>query len=407
MTSSATPHRPSWGRVPFDIRAREPWLRVPFSREEYEARWGRLAQALDEGSLDAVVVLGGPGDCGQVRYLTNFESYVGYTAVVITRKGQCALATNSLMRGEPMHSSIWMTYVEDVRPTMPRRYAPEALPLEAKVAEILADYGVTGRVAYSGTISRDMWNALEQAGGGEPPDFSAQINTLMGIKSANEITLIRRANVVAENAFAAVRSALRVGVRETELAAAAFAAMMAGGGEGPSFSLALAGGPRSGLKHALPSDYALRDGDIFFMDFGLVLEGYVTDTARTAIVGTGSDEAMRFVRCAEQMTRAALSVASPGTSQSVLDDAAFQVACDAGFAQDYYFRAHGVGTTLFQPPRFYPGDHTTLREGEVFSLEPMLARLGFGSACVEQTVLVTPTGREVLSGGDGIWLDGR
>ncbi len=398
--------RPPWGRVPFDMHTREPWLRVPFARSEYEARWHRIAAVLDAAGVDAIVVTGGPGDCGLLRYVTNFESYVGYSAAIITRKGECALATNSLMRGEPMHSSIWMTYVEDVRPTMPRRYAPQAPSLEAKVTEVLGDYRVTGgRIAYAGTLGRELWAALEQAAPAGVVDFSAQLNDVMRIKSAAEIALLTQANAVAAEAFRQVRAALRPGVTETRLAAIAFAAMMEGGAEGPSFSLALAGGPRSGLKHVLPSHYALRQGDIFFMDFGLVLEGYVTDNARTAIVGRGSPEAIRFVETAERMTEAAIAAVAPGTSQSVLDDLAFAVACDAGFAEDYYFRAHGVGTTLFQPPRFYPGEHETLRVGEVFSLEPMLARLGFGSACVERTLVVTEAGCQRLGHDDGIWLE--
>lgn len=401
----STVARPAWGRVPHDMETRRPWVRAPFELDEYQRRWTAVAARMQDMNLDAVVVLGGAGDSGLLRYLTNFESYVGQTIVVVTRKGQCALATNSLMRGEPMQSSIWMSLVEDVRTTMPRRYAPNAESLEAIAVEILQDYGAaSGRIGYVGSPSRDLWQALEQLCAVPPVSFDAQLNDVMSIKSEPEIQLLRRANAVAETAFEAVRSELRPGVTESHLAARAFAAMMEGGAEGPSFSLALVAGPRSGLKHVLPTNYRLQEGDVFFMDFGLVLDGYVTDNARTAIVGRGSDEAVRFVRAADAMTAAAIRVASPGTSQSVLDDAAFAVACEAGFGDDYYFRAHGVGTTLFQPPRFYPGDHTTLRVGEVFSLEPMLVRLGFGSACVERTLLVTQTGCELLGAGPGVWI---
>jgi Xaa-Pro aminopeptidase len=398
--------RPVWGRIPHDIESRRPWLRVPFAESEYRRRWTRVAERLRKCGVEALIVLGGPGDSGNVRYLTNFESYVGQTAVVVTAKGECAVATNSLMRAEPMQSSVWMTPVRDVRPTAPKRYKPDAKPLQAVVREILEDYGArTAALASVGPIDQAFADLITS--GREQShmiDFSDELAGIMAIKSDAEVSVLRCANQLVVDVFAAVRAQVAVGVSEQHLAGIAFDVMMAGGAEGPCFSLALVGGERAGLKHVLPTDYRLRPGDILFIDFGLVLDGYVTDNARTAIVGQPSEEALRFVRAADRMTEAALSIAAVGTPQSQLDDAAFAVACEYGFCDDYYFRAHGVGTTLFQPPRFNPGSEATLKENEVFSLEPMLVRHGFGSACVERTVLVTALGIEVLDPGPGIWL---
>lgn len=400
--------RPAWGRIPYDIENRRPWLRVPFPESEYRVRWDRVAKRLSACDAEALIVLGGPGDSGNVRYLTNFESSVGQTAVIITTKGQCAVATNSLMRAEPMQSSIWMTHVQDVRPTAPKRYKPDARPLEALVREILEDYGAGGGVLASvGPIGQGFADVVTRGRSQTGIiDFSDELAGLMAIKSDPEIAVLRRANRVVVDVFSAVRERVAVGVSEQHLAGVAFDAMMAGGAEGPCFSLALVGGARAGLKHVLPTNYRLRQGDILFIDFGLVLDGYVTDNARTAIVGEPSEDALRFVRAAQEMTEASLSAAAAGIPQSQLDDAAFAVACQHGFRDDYYYRAHGVGTTLFQPPRFNPECHTTLKANEVFSLEPMLVRHGFGSACVERTVLVTPVGVEVLDPGPGVWLDG-
>ncbi len=399
--------RPAWGRIPYDIDSRRRWLKAPFPEAEYSRRWKALGERLKSRGIGAAVVLAGPGDTGAVRYLTNFESYVGNTAVVVTAKGECAMATNSLMRAEPMQSSIWMTHVQDVRPTAPRRYAPNAKPLEAIVSEILSDYAVdSGDIATVGTVGKSFVETiLNDRPGTGLVEFGDELSALMAVKSEAEIELLRRANGVVVDVFSAIRREIAPGVSEAKLAGIAFEAMMAGGAEGPSFSLALVAGERGGLKHALPSDYRMRSGDILFIDFGLVLEGYVTDNARTAIVGTPSSDRLAFVQAADAMTEAALAVARPGVAQSQLDDAAFAVACERGFRSDYYFRAHGVGTTLFQPPRFTPGSTTPLALNEIFSVEPMLVRHGFGSACVERTVLITESGAEVLDTGPGIWID--
>lgn len=399
--------RPAWGRIPYDIENRRPWLKAPFPETEYSRRWTALGERLKSRGIGAAVVFAGPGDTGAVRYLTNFESYVGNTAVVVTADGRCAIATNSLMRAEPMQSSIWMTHVQDVRPTAPKRYARNAKPLETLVCEILSDYlGEGGDIATVGTVGKSFVETiLDKRPGTRLVEFGDELSALMALKSQSEIDLLRRANELVVDVFSAVRDEIAIGVTETHLAGVAFEAMMAGGSEGPSFSLALVAGARGGLKHALPSDYRMRSGDILFIDFGLLFEGYVTDNARTAIVGKPSRDALDFVRAADAMTEAALAVARPGVAQSELDDAAFAVACERGFRSDYYFRAHGVGTTLFQPPRFTPGSTTPLVQNEIFSVEPMLVRHGFGSACVERTVLISTNGAEVLDVGPGIWID--
>lgn len=399
--------RPPWGRIPYDMAARAPWLRVPFEEVEYRTRWANIARQMQPLGLGAVLIFGGPGDSGLLRWVTNFDSNAGYTVAVITHDGGCILATNSLLRGEPMHSGIWMTYVEDVRPTMSRRYNPTAPTLEDKVSEVLSDYGLLGRsIGTVGAMGKDMWSAVQSASGNSVADFAAPFNEVMNQKSIAEINLLRRANVLSEAAYTAIRQQMRPGVTEMHLAGVAFEVAMGGGAENLSFPMALVGGARAGLKHVLPTNYALQEGDMVFMDFGLVVDGYVTDNAKTAIVGKGSPEVVHYVRTADRMTKASIEVIKPGVSQAVLDDVAFQVACEAGLSEDYYFRAHGVGTTLFQLPRFFPTDQTVLLEHQVFSLEPMITRLGFGGACVERTMLVTAHGCETLGGDtDGVWIN--
>lgn len=392
--------RPKWGRVPFDLPAREAWLDVPFELAEYEARWEKTAHKLREQGLDALVVMGRAGDCAGVRWLTNFESYVGTTYVVITAKGECVIATNSLMRAEPMQSGIWMTHVTDIRITSPKRYAPEARTLDALLQDVLGDYGISnGKIGCVGT-KPDLATAYLFS------DFSDDLADLCAQKSDAEILVLRKANAIASEVFSEIRTAASIGVNETRLAGVAFKTMMDLGAEGSSFSLSLVGGARSGLKHALPSAYALQDGDILFVDFGLIYQGYVTDNARTGIVGKPTAQTRAFVETAAEMTTAAIAAAGPNVAQSAVEQAAFKVASDNGFLNDYYFRAHGVGTGLFGPPRFHPGCSTQLRPNEIFSLEPMLVRHGFGSACVERTLLINDTGVEVLDTDEGIWIDG-
>src|SRR5262245_3160961 len=102
--------------VPYDWESRQPWLDVSFPVEEYEARVARLRGLMARDGLDALVAFGGPGDPSNVVWLASFEPAHGDNAVVVPAEGELMLSTNWLMHGEPMHTSIWTTWIHDARP---------------------------------------------------------------------------------------------------------------------------------------------------------------------------------------------------------------------------------------------------------------------------------------------------
>jgi Xaa-Pro aminopeptidase len=394
--------RPPFTRVPFDPKHRRQWLSIPFPEEEYRERWLKVGRALDAAGADVLVAYASPGDCAIVRWLANMDSGAGHTAAMVSRRGACVLATNALLHAEPMHSEVWMTPIDDVRITVNRRHIPDAKLLETVILEAVQDLGGSKAVlGIGGNMPAPVSAVLSKAH--RTVSLEAVLQDIMSVKSPAEIALMEEANAISDAALEAVREALRPGVTEAELAGIAFAKMMEGGSEGPSFGIALVGGPRSGLKHVAPTHYRMQEGDFMFLDFGLLYKGYVTDNSRSGLVGHGTAEQRRFLETGLEMTAAAVAAARPGAPQSALDDAAFRVACDAGYRDMYWCRAHGVGTTTFMPPRFAPGDQTPLRAGEVFSLEPMLVHHGVGTSCVENTVLVTETGARVLSHATERW----
>lgn len=403
-TKNNSIQRPPWGRVPFDQKNRELWGRSPFDLSEYEARWKKVAAQLRDQQLDAVVAYATPGEASLVRYLTNFDSSLGHSVAIVTSDAQCILLTNGLLRSEPMHSQIWLSPIADVRRAGNERHRTTLPKLGDAVVQALQDYGAKQRIGFAGSIPYATYQILEAfAGTKKLVESSAILNDVMAIKSAAEIALFRRAHAVSDRAFERVRSMLGVGINELELAGAVFEEIGRGGADGLSFPLSLVGGPRSGHKQVGPIDYALQDGDLVFMDLGIAFEGYMTDNSRGGVVGKATAEQKRFLEAGEKMTLASVSVAGPGVSQQRLDDAAFEVACEYGFVDDYYFRAHGISTTPFSMPRFIPTDETPLRVGELFVVEPMLIRQGYGTACDEFTVLVTETGVEVLSTAGERW----
>jgi Xaa-Pro aminopeptidase len=220
------------------------------------------------------------------------------------------------------------------------------------------------------------------------------------IKSEREIEYFRQACRITRNALEAGIDACLPGTSEREVANVIQATLMAGGSEQIGFDTAVSSGPRAGLKHASPRSRLIATGDMVFLDTGAVVGGYHADLSRTlAVAGAGSDE-QSMLDAALEMFRECLRAIRPGVPVRDLYRAAERVARRTGFISDYMPNGlgHGLGLSLFEMPFLGPTDESLLEAGMVFALEPMLVRYNLGTAVIEESVLVTPTGAEVLSG---------
>ena len=105
-----------WGRVPYTLEDRLPWINLPFEVSEYHRRIERLRGHMAQNGLDALVVVGNRADNSNIRYLSNFEDfYGGESIIVVPAVGNPGFTTNAIMHGEPMHSGIQDCWIEDVR----------------------------------------------------------------------------------------------------------------------------------------------------------------------------------------------------------------------------------------------------------------------------------------------------
>jgi len=135
-----------------------------------------------------------------------------------------------------------------------------------------------------------------------------------------------------------------------------------------------------------------------FLDLGAKLDGYYSDLSRTVVVGDPDSQQLQFLRAGESMFQIWLDHAGPGVNVADLRERCRQTAVAAGFDAEYMplGYGHGLGTSLFELP--YLSGSQVLREGMTFALEPMLVKLGSGTAVVEDTMLVTASGVEARSG---------
>ena len=115
---------------------------LPFPLEEYERRVNCLRSEMERAGIEGLVICGAPKRSGYVRYIANFESYIGTTFVIIPLSGSPVLVTDSQFRQEPMQAGMWMTWIEEVRHTRSTSLYlldPKELELVYRLRRVLSD----------------------------------------------------------------------------------------------------------------------------------------------------------------------------------------------------------------------------------------------------------------------------
>jgi Xaa-Pro aminopeptidase len=298
---------------------------------------------------------------------------------------------------------LWNVWLPDLRPAAARADRPPGGMAQVMAAAVRERGLAAARigVASPSTISVSHADALRK----ELPDASwtdgaAAVARPRAIKSEAEIALMRRACEITAVGLSAAETLLRPGVSEREVANAAHAAMFAAGAEELGFDTAVSSGPRAGLKHAAPTERRLQGGELVFLDMGAVVGGYHADLSRCVGVWPIDLRARCMLDAAQAIFEDALAAIRPGNCVRDIYRAAEAAAAREGFEDDYMPNGlgHGLGLSLFELPWLTPDDESVLEAGMIFALEPMLVRYGVGTAVIEETVLVTRSGAEVLSG---------
>ena len=228
-------------------------------------------------------------------------------------------------------------------------------------------------------------------------------------KDDHEIATLRAAGERLGPVTARVLDRVAVGSSERELAAHVESALRDAGFERPAFETIVAGGPNSALPHAQPTSRRLVAGDLVVLDFGGVHHGYCVDLSRTVCVGRAGAEARRLHGAVRAAQAAALAAIRPGIHASDVDAAAREVLAEHGLAEAFgHSTGHGLGIEVHEAPRVgrrrVEDDAATadsqdplLAPGMVFTVEPGVYLPGVGGVRIEDDVLVTEEGHEVLT----------
>ncbi len=244
------------------------------------------------------------------------------------------------------------------------------------------------------------------------------IATLRQVKDASEIDALRRAAALGCTLYESLLGSIEAGMRERDVAAELEHRARLAGADSMSFETIVAGGKRSAMPHARATDAVLESGSLLTLDFGVVLDGYCSDMTRTVFLA--ADPARRLSPAARkrlvrqrqvfdavlQAQEAAVSFVRAGVTAGAADAAARNVLQSFGLDKAFsHSTGHGLGLEIHEGPRIAAKQATILQAGMTVTIEPGAYLPGEFGVRIEDTVLVTDTGCEILTPAYKGWVE--
>jgi Xaa-Pro aminopeptidase len=273
-------------------------------------------------------------------------------------------------------------------------------PLVAAVAAAIARLGLK-RIGYE--PARMTCDAYESLKARLPMRASLEplkgwVEELRMVKSAAEIALIRRSVETNSRAFDQAVARVRPGMTEQDLAAELEYRMRRLGAEKPAFETIVAAGVRSALPHAQPTAARFKPRGLVLVDMGAQQDGYCSDMTRMLYLGAPTAKVKRVYRAVLEAQLAAIATVRAGASTAAVDRVARRVLKGYGLDRAFvHSTGHGLGLEIHEPPRLGKRDKGRLEAGMAITIEPGVYLEGFGGVRIEDTVLVTGTGCEILT----------
>ena len=365
-------------------------------RDTLAARHARLRQAVVAAELGGLIVTHLPN----IFYLTNF---LGTAGIAVAMRDRLYLILD--FRYSSAAKEVWDTPygcpdAEII--TVDRTYDETLVALIKRLQpKRLGIEGNNVSINRANQLTRSLDSASELI----PTD--AVVEQLRIIKDAHEIDMLRRGARLLSPVAVDIISDVKPGMKEQELAAKIDWRIKSAGFERCSFETIVASGPNSALPHAHPGERVLREGDLVVLDFGGVYGGYCVDLTRTVALGEPDPEMARVYKAVLEAQRAAIEAVKPGVHAGDIDAAARVTLARHGLAEAFgHSTGHGLGVEIHETPRIGPrreasGDAPALDEaiepGMVFTIEPGAYLPGWGGVRIEDDVLVTDDGVEVLT----------
>jgi Xaa-Pro aminopeptidase len=361
-------------------------------------RHDAVRAACGRAGVDALIVT----TRSNILYLTNFSgsaaiAVVTADAIQFITDFRYVTAVEALQQSSAACPDLHLTVVEG--------------SYDSTLAKLLSSLG-SPRVGFEAThvtVSRYNWlkTTLTQQSG--PPELVALENIVERLrvrKDEYELSMLRQSARLLSDVARGVFGEVQRGRTERDVAQAIDRRLLSAGFERPAFDTIVASGPNAALPHAHPGERTLGENELVVLDFGGVYRSYCSDLTRTVFLGTASDRVREVYAAVLEAHDHAIRTVGPGQSRFAIDAAARDVLTSRGLGAAFgHGTGHGLGIDIHEDPKVTrrsgdasaETDDDAVERGMVFTIEPGAYLPGWGGVRIEDDVLVTEHGVDVLT----------
>ena len=346
-------------------------------------RLKKLFPSFKKAGIDALLVSSWPN----VTYLSGFKATESW--LLLSPKGLAFITDSRYVEQAQKEAVGFKIYLRDKK----------------SVTEIVADLVAAWKIKRLGfeapIVTYSFYSALAKRVGKDNLAPTANlVESLREIKDGEEIDLIRRSANISVKGFHYVRHIARPGMKERDLQGRLEHYTKSLGSEKPSFDIIIASGARASMPHCQSNETPLKNNDMVLVDMGVVYESYCSDLTRPIFLGKMSPLHKKIHRIVWEAQRAGIKKAGPGIACSEVDAACRRVIDKHGYGRLFgHGTGHGVGLEVHEAPNVSGRSDTVLKPGMVVTVEPGIYLPGKFGVRIEDMVLITEKGNEVLTRG--------
>ena len=271
-------------------------------------------------------------------------------------------------------------------------------PYAKRLNDAIADFGVTTLGYEEEYLTVAELRHFEQELHAKLVPYNAAIHQFRGAKEAWELERMRKAQDIADKAFAEILTRIKAGMTEKELQAEVIYCLLKNGADGPSFSPIVVSGPNTSLPHGVAGDRVIQEGDFVTMDFGALYGGYCSDMTRTVAIGYATEEMEKVYNTVLAAQLAGIAASKAGVLGKEVDNAARKVIEDAGYGQYFgHGYGHSVGLEIHEKPNCGRYSEDIMVENCVASAEPGIYMPGKFGVRIEDCLIYKADGTENIT----------
>ena len=350
--------------------------------DRFEQRRGRLRKLLKKTGAESILIT----NFVNVSYLTGFTGDDSYLLVTLD---------NAIMLSDSRYSE----QLEEECPGLELVIRRSPVSMLTSIEKTLKKTKVQSMGIEGDSMTVSTLDAIQSVIGSlQVTPTNGLVEQLREVKDKAEISAIRGAIHIAQRSFAVMKASLCASETETQVAHRLEHQIRLFGGQGCAFDPIVAVGSRAALPHAVPTERKIGESDFVLFDWGALDGHYMSDLTRVLVTGRISPKLERIYGVVLNAQRQAIDAIKPGASMHDVDNAARSVISAAGFGKQFgHGLGHGFGLEIHEGIRLAPNQNRQLKVGMVVTVEPGIYIPGWGGVRIEDDVLVTRNGHEVLT----------